>query len=400
MAEKKVITKKDYVANFTLIGTPKISEDYTFKIDEKSEKSNWVYNSLNLGIDCGERHGVIYAECMGGYSEENENKIFAHGKSADGSDDFEAQIIVDWDDRFNDDVLEEIGDLSFITVGLEKTDKGQTFYKKFLSAYDAIAYIKEHLTEDMVVNVKGNLKYSTYNDNVQVRKNITSIVLSKVDDPANYKATFTQTILIDKDSANLKNIDKDKGVLYVDAKVLDFLKEYNGVKLVNAKGEAKGGQFPYSKQFEFEMDFSNEAQCKKIMEKLFKVKKGITQITFEGEFIEGGAVVTATWDDLPDDIKDFVEMGLYTMEEALAKCTANGSRERRMVLKKPQIKLVGDDKVPVIQRFEERYTEDDLVLDYLFSNKDNDSDDGKAPFDTEDEAETDTDNSMDWLNNL
>lgn len=392
MSEKKVITKKDYVSNFTLIGTPKISDDYTFKINEKSEKSNWVYNSLNLGVDCGERYGVIYCELMGGYSEENENKVFAHGKKDDGSDDFEKQIIVDWEDRFNDEVLEEIGDLSFITVGLEKTSEGKTFYKKFLSAYDAIAYIKEHLTEDMVVNVKGNLKYSTYNDNVQVRKNITSIVLSKVDDSANYKATFTQTILIDKDSASLKadNIDKDKGVMYVNARVLDYVKEVNGVEVK--------GQYPYNKQFEFAMDFSNEAQCKKIMEKLFKVKKGITQITFEGDFIEGGAVVTATWDDIPDDIKDLVEMGVYTKEEALAKCTANGSKERRMVLVKPQIKLIGEEKTPVIQRFEERYTEDDLVLDYLFNDNNTNTKGDNTSSDTEEESEAD--NSMDWLNSL
>ncbi len=400
MSEKKVIKKSDWVSNFTLIGKPKISDDYTFKIDEKSTNSNWVYNSLNLGIDCGERYGVVYAEMMGGYSEENENNIFAHGKKDDGSDDFESQIVVPWDDRFNDEVLEEVGDLSFITVGLEKTSEGKTFYKKFLSAYDAIAYIKEHLTEDMVVNVKGNIKYSTYNDNVQVKKNINSIVLSKVDDSANYKATFTQTILIDKDSATLKNIDKDKGVMYVDAKVLDFLKEYNGVKLVNAKGEEKGGQYPYDKQFEFAMDFSNEVACKKIMDKLFKVKKGITQITFEGEFIEGGAVVTATWDDIPDDIKELVEIGVYTKEEALAKCTANGGRERRMVLVKPQIKMVesGDSKIPVIQRFEEKYTEEDLVLDYLYDNKKSNAKDDEPPFDAEEE--TDVDNSMDWLNNL
>lgn len=397
MSEKKVIAKSDWVANFTLIGKPVIN-DYTFKIDEKSERSNWVYNALNLGIDCGEKCGTVYAELMGGYSEENENKIFAHGKKEDGSDDFDAQIIVDWDDRNNEEVLEEIGDLSFITVGLEKTSEGKTFYKKFLSAYDAIAYIKEHLSEDMVVNVKGNLKYSTYNDNVQVRKNITSIVLSKVDDAANYKATFTQTILIDKDSANLKNIDKDKGVIYIDAKVLDFLKEYNGTKLVNAKGEEKGAQYPFKKQFEFAMDFSNEAACKKIMDKLFKVKKGITQITMEGEFIEGGTVVTATLEDLPEDIRELVEMGVYTEEEACAKCTANGSRERRMVLKKPQIKLVGDDKVPVIQRFEEKYTEDDLVLDYLFNDKKSNDKDDEPSFDTEEESSAD--NSMDWLNNL
>ena len=385
--EKKVIKKSDWVSNFTLIGKPVIN-DYTFKIDEKSEKSNWVYNAMNLGVDCGENFGTVYAEMMGGYSEENENRIYAHGKKEDGSDNFEEQVIVAWEDRFNDDVLEDVGELSFLTVGLEKTDKGNTFYKKFLSAYDAIAYIKEHLTEDMVVNVRGNLKYSSYNDTVQVRKNITSIALSKAEDSSKYKATFTQSVLIDKDSASLKNIDKDKGVMYVDAKVLDYVKEINGIEVK--------GQYPYNKQFEFAMDFSNQTQCKKIMEKLFKVKKDITQITFEGEFIEGGAVVTATLDDLPDEIKDLVEMGVYTEEEACAKCTANGSRERRMVLKKPYIKLVGDDKAPVIQRFEEKYKEDDLVLDYLYKNKD--ADDDKPPFDTEEESSSD--NSMDWLNSL
>lgn len=388
MAEKKTIKKSDWVSNFNLIGVPKISEDYTFKIDEKSEKSSWIYNSMNIGIDCGERHGVVYAELMGGYSEENENRIYAHGKKDDGSDDFEQQIIVAWEDRFNDDVLEDIGDLSFITVGLEKTDKDKTFYKKFLSAYDAIAYIKEHIKDDMVVNVRGNLKYSEYNGNTQVRKNITSIVLSKVDDSSKYKAIFTQSVLIDKDSASLKNIDKDKGVMYVDTKVLDYVKEVNGIEVK--------GQYPYKNQFEFAMDFSDEVRCKSIVDKLFKVKKGVTQITFEGEFIEGGAVVTATWDDVPDEIKSLVDMGLYSKEEALAKCTANGGRERRMVLTRPQVRLVGEDKVPVVSVYTERYTEDDLVLDYLFNNKNDDND--TPPWNGDDESSSG--DGLDWLNQL
>lgn len=385
--EKKVIKKSDWVSNFTLIGKPVIN-DYTFKINEKSEKSQWVYNSMNLGIDCGDAFGVVWAECMGGYSEENENRIYAHGKKDDGSDDFDKQIIVPWEDRLKDEVLEEIGDLSFITVGLEKTNADKTYYKKFLSSYDAIAYIKDHLTEDITICVRGNLKYSEYNGNVQVRKNITSIALSKAEDSSKYKATFTQSVLLDKDSASLKEIDKDKGVMFVNARVLDYVKEVNGIEV--------RGQYPYKKQFEFAMNFENEKQCKTIYEKLFKVKKDITQVTFEGDFVEGGAVVTATWDDIPDDIKDLVEMGVYTKEEALAKCTANGSRERRMVLKKPMIKLVGDDKVPVVQKFEERFTEDDLYLDYLYKNKDTNND--KPPFDTDEESGSD--DSMSWLNDL
>ena len=386
--EKKFITKNDWVSSFTLIGTPKIN-DYTYKINEKSEKSSWIYNSLNLGVDCGDKHGTVYCEMMGGYSEDNQNVIYAHGKKDDGSDDFSSQIIVDWDDRFDDNVLEAIGDLSFITIGLQKTDKGKTYYKKFLSAYDAIAYIKEHLEEDMVINVRGTLKYSMYQDKVQVRKNINSIVLSKVDDANKYVAHFTQSILINKDSVSLKNINKDKSAVYIDAKVLDYLKEYNGIEVK--------GQYPFNKQFEFPMDFSNEAQCKKIMEKVFKVKKGYTQITFEGDIIEGGAVVTATWDDVPQDVKDLVECGLYSEEEAIASCSSNGSREQHMILRKPMVRLVGDDKKPVLQKFEERYKDEDLVLDYLYVDHDEDEEESDNESVTE---SSDVGGDMDWLNAL
>ena len=381
----KVIKKENWVSNFTLIGKPKIN-DYTFKIDEISEKSNWRYSSLNLGVYCGETYGVVYCEMMGGYSEEGSSVIYAHGKNDDGSDNFEEQIIVDWDDRNNEEILETIGDLSFITVGLEKTDKGKTFYKKFLSAYDAIAYIKEHIDEDTVVNVKGTLKYSTYNDKTQCKKVINSIALSKADDVSKYAARFTQSMLLDKDSASLKTVDKEKGIMYIDARVLDYVKEING-------NEIKG-QYPFSKQFEYIFpDLSNAEQCKKIMDNLFKVKKGITQATFEGDLIEGGAVVTATLDDIPDDIKELIECGVFTEEEALVKCSSNGNREQRMIIRKPMIRLVGDDKQPVAQIFPEKFSEEDLVFDFNNSQEVKKAENGIT-------ATVATSDDMSWLDNL
>ena len=315
---KKTITRDNWMSSFTLIGVAKVN-DFTFKLDEKSEKSSWCYNSLNLGIDCGEKHGVVYTELMGGYGIDSENVIFAHGKKNDGSDDFDQQIQVAWDDRNNEEVLENIGDLCFLTVGLETTSKGKTYYKKFLSAYDAIAYINEHLEDGTVVNVRGTLRYSVYNDNVQVRKIIQSIVLSKVDDVSKYGARFTQTLLLNSESAALKgdHIDKDRGVMFVDARVLDYVKEIDGVEIK--------GQYPFKKTFEYQMDFTKPEVCKKIMEKVFKIRKDVTQITFEGMFVEGGAVVTATLDDIPDDIKDLIECGVYTEEEALARCSTSGA---------------------------------------------------------------------------
>ena len=386
MSNVKKIEKKDWSSSFNLVGEAVVN-DYTFKIDEHSTNSNWIYNALNLGIDCGEKHGTVYAEMMGGYGEDRENVIYAHGKNDDGTDNFDEQIIVDWEDRNDEALLEKIGDLSFITVGLEKTDKDKTFYKKFLSEYDAIAYVKEHLTNGMVVNIRGNLKYSEYNDNTQVRKNITSIALSSAD-TSKYKATFTQSVLIDSDSASLKNdnVDKDKGVMFVDAVVLDYLKEKKGVEIK--------GQYPYKKRFEFPLDLTNPSQCKTIVDKLFSVKRGFyNQITFEGEFVEGGAVVTVTLDDIPKEIRDLIAIGVYTEEEAVTRCTSNGSRERRMLLTKPYIKLVGEEKTPAIQVFEERFTEEDLIFDFGDTGTQETEVEGTGDFDVKD-------NDLDWLSQL
>lgn len=383
---KKALEKKNWISSFVIIGEAKVN-DYTFKIDQKSDKSDWIYNTLNLGIFAGEKYGTVYTEMMGGYGAERDNVLYVHGKKEDGKDDFENRFTIDWDDRFNESILEEIGDLCFLTVGLEKDKKDKVFYKKFLSPYDAIAYIKENITDGMVVNVKGNLEYSDYKGNVNVKKRITSIALSKAEDASKYRANFTQTMLLTKDSVGKP--DKDKGIIPIYAKVLEYTKEYNG-KTVK--------QFiPLNKTFDYEVDLTNKELVEKVIAKVFKVKKGVTEITFEGDFVEGGVLVTATEDDIPQDILDLVEIGAYTKEEALAKCTENSSKERRMILRKPFIKMVGDEgeKIPQIQKFDNRYSDEDLILDFMFDDTDEAEDEDNA----NDSTDISTDDNS-WLDNL
>ena len=120
MAKKETINaleKKDWISRFNLVGAAKIN-DFTYKINEKSNKSDWIYNSINLGVDCGEKHGTVYCELMGGYGSERDNVIYVHGKKEDGTDDFENSYTIDWDDRFDESIIEDIGDLFFIKVGL------------------------------------------------------------------------------------------------------------------------------------------------------------------------------------------------------------------------------------------------------------------------------------------
>ena len=390
--EKKVLEKKNWSNSFVRIGEAKIN-DYTYKLDEKSEKSDWIYNSLNLGVYCGETCGTVYAELMGGYGAERDNVVYVHGKDDEGKDDFDNKFTIDWDDRFDETILESVGDLCFLTVGLEKDKGGKVYYKKFLTPYDMIAYINENLEDGMVINVKGNLKYSTYNDNVQVKKEINSVVLSKVDDSSKYCARFTQTMLLTKDSVG--KADKNTGILPIYAKVLDYVKEY--------KGKEVKTNIPYDKTFEYELDLSNPETAKKVVDKVFKVQKGVTEVTFEGDLIEGGAVVTATEDDIPDDIKTLIEIGVYTLEEALAKWTGSSGREKRMFIRKPAIKMVEDkegNKTPVIQKFDKKYDEEDLILDFMF-NADDDEDESEVETEVEDtDEEVPSNDDNDWLNNL
>lgn len=387
--KQKVLEKKNWSNSFMLIGEAKIN-DYTYKLDEKSEKSDWVYNSLNLGVYCGETCGTVYAELMGGYGAERDNVVYVHGKDDDDKDDFDNKFTIDWDDRFNETILETVGDLCFIKVGIEKDKNGKTFEKRFLSPYDVIAYVNENLEDGMVINVKGNLKYSTYNDTTQVKKEINSIFLSKVDDSSKYCARFTQTMLLTKDSVG--QADNGTGILPIYAKVLDYVKEY--------KGKEVKTNIPFDKTFEYELNLSDPETAKKVVAKVFKVQKGVTEVTFEGDLIEGGAVVTVTEDDIPDDIKTLIEIGVYTLEEALNKCTVSSGREKRMVIRKPSIKMVEDNdgnKTPVIQKFDKKYDEEDLILDFMTNTDDVDDEIPSEDIESEEEVSS---NDNDWLKNL
>lgn len=383
--EKTPLTKANgWVSSFNIVGQVKIN-DYTFKLDEKSNKSDWIYNTMNLGIDCGERYGTVYCEAMGGYGAERQNVLYVHGKDEKGNDDFKNQYQIDWEDRFTESIVEDIGDLCFMTAGLEKTSQDKTFYKKFLTPYDFIAYCAEHLEDGMVVNVRGQLRYTVYNDTVQCRKEINSIALSKAE-PKDYKAVFTQTMLIDRDSASKDTIDKEKGVINVTAHVLEKFREYNGWDLTE-NGKNRGGLFvPLRKIFEYEIDREKPELTIAILNKVFKVKKDVNQITWEGDFIESGAVIQTTEENLSEEIKQMINLGFYTLEEALAVCAGNGVRERRMVIRRPFIKRIDGEnegeKIPQLQIFEGVYTDDDMDLYYLTKKvvDDESEEDDKPPF--------------------
>ena len=125
----------------------------------ESSKSDWIYNQMYLGINCGEKCGFIYVDAMGGYGKDKENKIYVHGKDEEGHDDFQNRFEIAWEDRKDEELLKSVGNLCFFRAEIKKDDKGNIVKEHFLSAYDFIQYLGENLEEGMKVSVTGNLKY-------------------------------------------------------------------------------------------------------------------------------------------------------------------------------------------------------------------------------------------------
>ena len=404
MAKNELMPLKKGKASFTLIGKAKIN-DYTFDLDHEYD-SGWTSNNMNIGIDCGDGN-VVYAEMSGGYfpaKYNRDNKVYVHGVKVDDNgknvDDYENTFTIDWDDRNDSSILETIGKGCFITVGIEKDEKGNTFYKDFLTEYDAVQYLSEHLADETVVNVKGVISYETDGEKVYIKKKINNIALSKAESDK-FKATFVQTILLDDGS--IGKPDKEKNTIPMSVYVVDYIgkPKINGQKIEVKKN------FAIPVNMEFGIGENAELAAKQLS-KFFKAKKNeIIEMTVEGNLVEGGSIVNITTDDIPDDIKELIEMGFYSEEEALAKCAVgNTSREKRMIITKPSITYIGegDNRKPTVSRDDKKYKPTDLQFfsAYLATlDLDNPSDSNDDNIDNDVSAsENDEDEFMKMLEDL
>lgn len=344
-------------SQFNLVGAVVVN-DYTFQMDRTTDKSDWIWNTLNLGVDCGV-DGKIYADMNSGYGANRDNVVYVHGKKTDDDgkerDDFSNRYQIAWEDRFKETYLKDIGDLAFVTVGIEKDVKDKTVAKKFLAPYDAVKYLQEHLEDGMVVNIKGNLKYSEYDGKVKSEKEITSIFLSKAE-PEQYRATFTQTILCDYDF--LGKLDKEANTYGVNAYVIDYVGKHNGKPVKKS--------FSYNVPYEFKLIKDDADLTKRFINKHFKPRKKneICEIAVQGRITKNGASTDIAMDDIPEDIQELIDLGVYTQEEILSKTTTGGGKKDIFLIEKPFVKVIkdGDTKRTAVQANNAAWTIDSLLF--------------------------------------
>lgn len=361
--EKQVLQKgKSYV---TIVGKASIG-DNSFSGEKVSSASGYVYKRVNIGVETSQGN-KIYGEMMGGYAPSNPLPIKARTKPVDGQ---QENVDIDWADRLNDSIVDTVNDYNLIKVGLirenepaegqeptEEQANSKLIVKKFLSPFDAHDYIQENLKDGMMIMIKGKYAFSTYKDETQRKIEIESIFLSKSEEGF---ANFVQTVILDEDSLTkeaLKNA-QETGEIVINARAVDYVSKLNGKKV--------GKNMLFDLPIVVKIDKDEPEKTQTIVQKLFKVKKGkIRELGVEGQIIEGYEQEEVNEKDieLSKDVKELIEMGLYSMEEAKKKMTVRGNRVSKLVFSRPFINRDKDDANKIsVDMNDDKYTPEDLIV--------------------------------------
>lgn len=349
----------------SVVGKVKINEN-TFSGVTDSKNSDFKYVRVNLGIQTSKTN-TIYGEIMGGYSPSNP-VIKAQGKGENAT-----KMEINWSDRKNEKILASVADFNLLKGGLVKKEDGTVETTSFLNAIDFHDYLKENLVNDMEVIVSGSFEFSEYNGDAQRKFNIQRIAIpyqKKGEDgellPVEYRANFAQTILLDEDSfKKISKADKDAGAFTVSAYGVSYVSKKDGK--------------PFQKNVAFELPIKvkinedNFEKMSKIADKLFKIKKGtVRELIIEGTIVEGYDEQEISDKDIEmsDEIKELIELGFYSEEEAKQKLTVRGNKVKDLVFTRPFIQKDKDNGNQIIMPIDDKkYTPADLIVDVIEEDK-------------------------------
>lgn len=357
-AVKEEVKLEPSRSGFTLIGNVKLT-DNTFPA-ESTSKGGFISRRLNLGVEVGEGK-VSYAEMFGGFHRDKPRDIIAFQKASEGEEKG-GRLEVAWEDRLSLDeaTFATIADFSLLTVALEKDSSGKTFYKKFLSAFDAIMYMEEHLKDGMKIKVKGKLSPNYYNGKTTIRKEITYIGLAKEDELPS--ATGYINILVDKNSVGKSRIKQDDE-LDINGLMVAYASKVGDVEV------KKNIPFPISLVLPLQSDVDDKVikgKINRVLQMLAVKGNGVNEIGLDIEFEEGVLVRQATLEDLDKDSRQLVEDGIISLEDAVGKVSVSGGRMNRVIVRQPQVKREDVDGKPQIRlvNIENKYTLEDVSFSF------------------------------------
>lgn len=176
-------TQEEKLANFTKM----------FQINAKTSTDKF-YSQMTISLNCG-KDRLSFAQLKGFADQGKEKGFYVHNK-----DNFADAKWINYEDRFSDTILEEISPRDYVLVGLERATNSEghtyTIYKRFLSAYDAVNYIYEHIKDKMELKISGDITYTVgKNGEIYENKSIKKIILAYTNEcVGEHYCTFSERV--------------------------------------------------------------------------------------------------------------------------------------------------------------------------------------------------------------
>ena len=345
--ERQIKTTNGY---FDVVGEI-IVDAKTFTLGQPGKNNqNWIQNIFNPKIEA-DNGKSMYMRFSSGYDAVKGKTIYARSKS-------ETNLEVAFGDRNNENIISLVDEKSFIRVGISKElvkdeatgkEYKQWVYKNFLDTFDVVSFLQQvmPLASKQKVRITGAVKFSTYNGEVQRNYDIQSIYLLNGNEDEGKemqpKLEFTQNVLLTKGCV-VDELDKENGVATVNALVM--IKEKKEFKTVPVKLLMKP------------QDEKQKETYKKLIPMVFEVPEDkVRKIALDCIFEVGYVAGNVNENDLPQEAKELLDMGLYTMEEVM-KMYAGRERVDNVLIKRPKIKIV--DGKPNVEMNDTEYLPSDL----------------------------------------
>lgn len=369
-----------YQSRFSFCGTPVIPKQkadtkrpFCKEISKKDEKTKETKKMLSMTFGIKETDmNMAFVEAF-----DSQQKVI---KTMDVDNE---KMDVDWDDRFDEDIIEKVANYRKYIVDLGDEHGGR---QEFITAYDMIEHLREHLPNyDGRVVVTGQFtrdwyaKKKTYFSKFRIQN-----VFAAPEERKN-RLLLTMDLFYNKSSLDDSDFDENKKMT-LDCYIEQYINKDEGRKYVPIQVVFSGAKY----------DLENEKH-KKLFDykmKYIKVKnKNMVHIPWEIVLLRGAEEAEFDESMLTDSQREQVELGIKSVDDFRPKGNIYGDRIDEFRLFEP--KLEGDYADGLLEcedtadEFEEKIyvpAQDETMEEAKRNskskkNEDEDDDDDEPPFD-------------------
>lgn len=316
-----------YQSRFSFCGTPVIPKQkadtkrpFCKEISKKDEKTKETKKMLSMTFGIKETDmNMAFVEAF-----DSQQKVI---KTMDVDNE---KMDVDWDDRFDEDIIEKVANYRKYIVDLGDEHGGR---QEFITAYDMIEHLREHLPNyDGRVVVTGQFtrdwyaKKKTYFSKFRIQN-----VFAAPEERKN-RLLLTMDLFYNKNSLDDSDFDENKKMT-LDCYIEQYINKDEGRKYVPIQVVFSGAKY----------DLENEKH-KKLFDykmKYIKVKnKNMVHIPWEIVLLRGAEEAEFDESMLTDSQREQVELGIKSVDDFRPKGNIYGDRIDEFRLFEP--KLEGD----------------------------------------------------------